>query len=202
MNIEHPLKYCLMTTQYRITGEQLLSDEWGKLRKISYETGGAGNTISHKAELYDTGNAVAVLLYSKARRTVLLNRQFRIAIVCNGHPSGMLTEVCAGKIDDLPADATVLKEIREETGFVLPAVQKVLSVYMSPGAFTERLDMYIAEYSPEQKQAKGGGLKEEGEDIEVLEVPFDDALKMIGNGEIIDAKTIILLQYAALNGIV
>lgn len=192
-----------MVTSYKITEAQTLSNEWGKLQKIRFETSHTnGETRQHKAELYDVGNGVAVLLYNAARRTVLLIRQFRLAVVRNGNPDGLLTEVCAGKIDDLSADETIVKEIREETGYEISDVKHIMSVFPSPGSFTERLELYVAEYSPEQKAEAGGGLEEEGEDIEVMEIPLDQALAMIKDGRIRDTKTIILLQYAALNGLI
>lgn len=192
-----------MTTSYTIKAERTISKEWGELKHVTYETqNAAGERIGHKAELYDAGNAVAVLLYNAARKTVLLARQFRIATTRNGHPSGMLLEVCAGKMEDLSADETVLKEICEETGYELKEAKHIMSVFMSPGAFTERLELYVAAYTPEQKVERGGGLAEEGEDIVVQELPFTEALAMIENGQIIDAKTILLLQYAALHKLV
>ncbi len=191
-----------MVTGYRVKKSRIVWDGWGTLSELEWETQSKGSAEwkAHKGELYDTGNAAAVLLYNRARRTVLLIRQFRIATVYNGHPSGMLTEVCAGKIEGkLTAEQTIIKEIKEETGYDVKEVERVLSLYMSPGAFTEKLELFVAEYGPQDKQNAGGGLKEEGEDIAVREVPFDEALAMIARGEIIDAKTVILLQHAALN---
>lgn len=193
-----------MVTAYRIRESRIAWHGWGTLSEVAYETQSeeGGLWTAHKGELYDTGNAVAVLLYNKERRTVLLIRQFRIATVYNGHASGMMTEVCAGKIEgNLSAEATVEKEIKEETGYEITKAQRVLSLYMSPGAFTERLELFVAEYSDAQKQSSGGGLREEGEDIAVRELPFDEALAMISRGEIMDAKTVILLQWAAMNGL-
>jgi nudix-type nucleoside diphosphatase (YffH/AdpP family) len=192
-----------MVTSYNIKEEHMLSDEWGKLQKDIFETKSTdGRHHEHRAELYDPGNGAAVLLYNADKGTVLLIRQFRLATVKKGNPSGLLVEACAGKTDDLSPDETIIKEIWEETGYAVTHAEHVMSVYPSPGSFTERLELFVAAYSPEQKKGDGGGLKDEGEDIDVIEIPFKDALSMIWNGEIQDGKTIILLQYAALKGLV
>jgi GDP-mannose pyrophosphatase NudK len=138
------------------------------------------------------------LLYDKKRRCVILNRQFRIATVYRDNTSGMTLETCAGKIEGMSAYDTILKEIKEETGYVVAEAQFLFKLFMSPGPYAEQIGFYAAAYTPEQKLEHGGGLKEEGEQIEVLEVPFDEALDMITRGDIVDAKTVILLQYAAL----
>jgi nudix-type nucleoside diphosphatase (YffH/AdpP family) len=191
-----------MVTSYRITEEHTLSNEWGKLQQVKYETSHTdGKTKDHKAELYDVGNGVSALLYNVAKGTVLLIRQFRLATVRNGNPAGLLTEACAGKVDNLSAEETIIKEIREETGYAITEVEHIMSLFPSPGSFTERLELYIAAYEPKQKVGEGGGVEIEGEDIEVLEIPFHQTLQMIKDGVIRDAKTIILLQYVALNGL-
>lgn len=184
---------------FRITGEQTLSRHWGKLSRISFETlNEAGVRRVHHNELYDTGNGVAALLYNRKRRTLLLTEQFRIATVRNGNPRGIMTEVCAGKVEGGTSDDTMLREIREETGYQVASVSRVMSVFASPGAYAERLELYVAHYEHDEKTSAGGGLEEEGEDIKVREVTFDDALAMVDDGRIWDAKTVILLQYAAL----
>ena len=192
-----------MNRDYKITGEKVISDGWGRLQAITYKIRGRdGHMQEARAELYDTGNAVAVLLYNKAQGTVILNRQFRIATVYNGNPGGMLTEVCAGKIENgLSPDETVRKEIEEETGYSLKDVMPVMKLYMSPGAFTEMLHFYVAAYTPVDKKKEGGGLKEEGEQIEPEELPYGKAMEMVQRGEINDAKTVLLLQYAGLHGL-
>jgi nudix-type nucleoside diphosphatase (YffH/AdpP family) len=203
MNIEVCSKIIhRMVTSYRIRELHILSNQWGRLQRVVFDTQNElGEIRQHESELYDAGNGAAVLLYNVRQRMVLLIRQFRVATVRNGNPSGLLVEACAGKMDGLPAEQTIIKEIWEETGYAVKAVRPVLSIYPSPGSFTERLELYVAAYEPEDKKSDGGGLKEEGEDIEVIELPFDEALSMIQSGKIRDAKTIILLQYAALNGL-
>ena len=192
-----------MDVRYHIKSEKTISDHWGKLREITYEVEDRnGRMRTAKAELYDIGNAVAVLLYNKAQGTVLLTRQFRIATVYNGNKSGMLMEVCAGKIEHgLSPEATVRKEIEEETGYQLSDVAPVMNLYMSPGAFTEMLHFYTASYTPADKTGAGGGREEEGENIALEEVTYTAAMEMVRNGTIVDAKTVILLQHAALTGL-
>lgn len=189
--------------KYEIKEERIISDSWGKLQAVRYEVSGRDGQM-HEAteEVYDIGNAVAVLLYDKARGTVLLNRQFRLVTVYNGLPDGMLTEVCAGKIEGgLSPEETVRKEIREETGYAVGEVTPVMRLYMSPGALTETLYFYVAAYTPAEKVEAGGGKADEGEAIELQEIPFSEAMEQVKRGEIVDAKTVILLQYAALQGI-
>jgi nudix-type nucleoside diphosphatase (YffH/AdpP family) len=150
--------------------------------------------------MYDVGDGAAILLYNKEQRTVILNHQFRLVTVYNQNPDGMLIEVCAGKVEDgLSPEATVQKEAIEETGYRVSEVKEVMKLYMSPGSFTELLHFYVGKYDPDDRPGKGGGNEEEGEDIEVNEVPFGEAMEMVRNGAIKDAKTVILLQYANLN---
>jgi nudix-type nucleoside diphosphatase (YffH/AdpP family) len=191
------------TTGYHIQNTETLHQGWGLLQSVSYETTDEkGKATSHTGELYDIGDAVAVLLYDPERRTVLFTRQFRIAAVFNGHPDGMLLEVPAGKIEnELSPEETVRKEVAEETGYRINEITPVLALYMSPGSFTEKLYMFTAPYTPSQKKEKGGGLEEEGEAIEVVELPFSEALELLRSGQIVDAKTVILLQHAALEGL-
>jgi nudix-type nucleoside diphosphatase (YffH/AdpP family) len=191
-----------MVSAYRFNEEQALYEGWGKLTKLTFDTTDEkGKSREHQNELYNTGNGVAVLLYNSKKKTVLLIRQFRVATVRNGNPEGLNIEVCAGKVDDLSADETIIKEIWEETGYRVNGALQIMSVYPSPGAYTERLELYIAEYQDEDRKGEGGGLKDEGEDIEVMELPFDEALSMVHKGIIRDCKTIILLQYAAINNL-
>lgn len=179
---------------------ELLSDHWYTLRKHTFEFRQRdGQWVEQVREAYDRGNGAAILLYNREQGTVLLTRQFRLPTYINGNPDGMMIEACAGLLDEAnPADC-VRRETEEETGYRIHEVEKVMEAYMSPGAVTEVLHLFIGSYAPHQKVSEGGGLAEEAEDIEVLEYPFSEALKMIKTGEIKDAKTIMLLQHAALN---
>lgn len=177
---------------------EVLSDNWYTLRKVTFriqKRDGSWETQSREA--YDRGNGATILLYDRSRGTVLLTRQFRLPTYVNGNDSGMLIEACAGLLDKDNAEQCILREVREETGYDVRGVRKILEAYMSPGSVTEILHFFIAEYSPAQRADAGGGVEEE--DIEVLEMPFTAALAKIASGEIKDAKTIMLLQHAALH---
>ena len=185
----------------RIHGYETLSDDWYVLRKYRFDYRRAdGSWQQLSREAYDRGNGAVILLYSRTRQSVFLTRQFRLPAFVNGHPDGMLLGAPAGLLDaDSPADA-IRREVEEETGFRLAAVEPVLDAYMSPGSVTERLHFFAAEVDPADRTGDGGGLEEEGEDIEVVELPFDEALDMIDDGRIADAKTVMLLYWAALRG--
>jgi nudix-type nucleoside diphosphatase (YffH/AdpP family) len=172
------------------------------LKKVIYKvTENDGNTSVQSREAYDRGNGATILLYNKAQASVILTRQFRLPTYINGNPDGMLIECCAGLLDkDNPEDC-IRKETEEETGYKITDVKKVFEAYMSPGSVTEILYFFVAEYAKEMKVSDGGGLAHENENIEVLEMPFDDALQMVKTGEIKDAKTIMLLQYAQINNL-
>jgi len=181
---------------------ELLSDNWYRLNKISFEYQKEDGTWETQVrEAYDRGNGAAILLYNKIKGTVILTRQFRMPTYVNGNDDGMMIEVCAGLLDgDNPEDC-IKKEAEEETGYKVEKVQKVFESYMSPGSVTEVLYLFIAEYTPRMKVGEGGGALDETENIEVLELNFEKALQMIKSGEIKDAKSIMLLQYAQLNNI-
>lgn len=186
-----------MNERIRLHEPVLLSDNWYKLRKFTFDyqrKNGAWETQSREA--YDRGNGATILLHNPATDTVILTRQFRLPTFINGNPTGMLIETCAGLLDDEHPDAAILRETEEETGYRLTAVHKVLEAYMSPGSVTERLFFYLAEYSSATEQRGGGGIEEE--EIEVLELPLAQALAMVATGEIQDGKTIILLQHLRL----
>lgn len=180
----------------------VLSDNWYTLRKATYELlGRDGKWQPQQREAYDRGNGAVILLYNKAESKVILTRQFRLPTYLNGNADGYMIEACAGLLDkDNPEDC-ILKETEEETGYKITEVQKVFEAYMSPGSVTEILYFFVAEYNKSQKVSDGGGLEEETEHIEVLELPFSQALEMVKTGEIKDAKTIMLLQYAQLNSL-
>lgn len=180
----------------------LLSDNWYTLNKVVFDYKMSnGDWVEQEREAYDRGNGATVLLYNKVKQTVVLISQFRMPTYLNGNESGMLIEACAGLLDGDDPETCVLKEAEEESGFRVSKVEKVFEAYMSPGAVTEVLHFYVAEYHEKDKVGAGGGLAEEQEDITVLEVQFDKAMSMITHGEIKDAKTIMLLQHLKIHGI-
>jgi GDP-mannose pyrophosphatase NudK len=187
----------------KVLNTDILSDNWYVLKKVTYEcTENDGKTSVQNREAYDRGNGATILLYNKAQASVILTRQFRLPTYINGNPDGMLIECCAGLLDkDNPEDC-IRKETEEETGYKITDVKKVYEAYMSPGSVTEILYFFVAEYTKEMKVNDGGGLAHENENIEVLELPFSEALQMVKTGEIKDAKTIMLLQYAQLAALV
>jgi GDP-mannose pyrophosphatase NudK len=187
-----------MNPDVEIIKTEVLSDNWYVLRKVTFKIRRRdGSWDTQIRESYDRGNGATILLYDRSRRTVVLTRQFRVPTYLNGNASGMLIETCAGLLEgDDPAQC-VIRELQEETGFTVREVRKVIEAYMSPGAVTELIYFFVAEYSPAQRTAGGGGVDDE--DIEVIELPFDQALAQIASGTIKDGKTIMLLQYAALN---
>jgi nudix-type nucleoside diphosphatase (YffH/AdpP family) len=177
-----------------IVDETLLSDNWYILRKITFErTTRNGSAGRQTREVYDRGNGATILLYDDARRKVVLTRQFRLPAYMNGH-SGYLIEAAAGLLDDASPEERIRLEAEEETGYRVGAVEPVFEAFMSPGSVTERLHFFMAPYAAADRIHDGGGLAEEGEDIEVLELDYDVAFAMVASGEIADAKTIMLLQ--------
>ncbi|WP_338407795.1 GDP-mannose pyrophosphatase NudK [uncultured Flavobacterium sp.] len=190
-------------TIIKIQKTELLSNNWYLLNKVTYNYQKEDNTVeTHIREVYDRGNGAAILLYNSAEKTVILTRQFRLPTYLNGNKTGMMIEVCAGLLDKDNPKQCIIRETEEETGYRLPVVRKVFETYMSPGAVTEILYLFVGEYEATMKVNQGGGLASEHENIEVLEMTFDEAFEMIQSGEIKDAKTIMLLQYAKLNNLV
>jgi GDP-mannose pyrophosphatase NudK len=182
---------------------EVLSQNWATLRKITYQYKKKDNTWETQIrEAYDRGNGAAILLYNKDNKTIILTRQFRMPTFLNGNESGMMIEVCAGVLDQQNAEDCIRKEIEEETGYSIKDVHKIFEVYMSPGSVTEIVYFFVGEYSQDMKSSDGGGLDDEQENIEVLEMLFDKAYGMIASGEIKDAKTIMLLQYAKINKLI
>jgi nudix-type nucleoside diphosphatase (YffH/AdpP family) len=178
---------------------QLLSDNWYVLRKVSFSLrrrDGQWQTLSREA--YDRGNGAALLLFDPGRGTVVLTRQFRLPAFLNGCADGLLVEACAGLLDGDDPETCIRREAEEETGYRVRQPRKVFEAYMSPGSVTEKLHFFIAEYEPQDRVRAGGGLVNEGEDIEVIEMPLADALAGIARGAIQDGKTIMLLQHVAL----
>jgi nudix-type nucleoside diphosphatase (YffH/AdpP family) len=180
---------------------ELLASGWHVLRRTTYDhRHRAGHWTTEQRETYDRGNGATILLYDAARRTVLLTRQFRYPVYVNGHADGYLVEAAAGLLDDDDPEAAVRRETAEELGVDVGDLEHLFDVYMSPGSVTELVHFYAAPYSASTRTGPGGGLATDGEDIEVVELPFADALAMTGDGRIADAKTIMLLQWAALSG--
>ena len=187
----------------KITNTEVLSNNWYTLRKITFDIQTAdGVWQTQSREAYDRGNGATILLYNKTLKTVILTRQFRIPTYVNGNTTGMLIEACAGLLDkDNPEDC-IRRETEEETGYKVTDVRKIFEAYMSPGSVTEILYFFVAEYSKNMKVSDGGGAEHEQENIQVMELPFSQALQMIDTGEIKDGKTIMLLQYAKLNNLI
>ncbi|MBL0104265.1 MAG: GDP-mannose pyrophosphatase NudK [Bacteroidetes bacterium] len=183
----------------KILSNQILSDNWYTLRKLTFEFKKKdGSVITQSREAYDRGNGAVILLYNKEQQSVVLTRQFRMPTYINGNESGLMIEACAGLLDKDNAEDCIRRETEEETGYKVSHIRKIFEAYMSPGSVTEILYFFVAEYSKEMKVSEGGGAEHEEENIEVLEMKFDHALQMIQSGEIKDAKTIMLLQYAAM----
>ena len=193
------MKQALATQdRVRIQQVEVLSDNWYVLRKTTFDFQGRdGIWRTMSRETYDRGNGATILLYSTVKKTVVLTRQFRFPAYVNEH-DGLLIETCAGLLDQDDPHTCIRKETEEETGYLIENVRKVFEAFMSPGSVTERLHFFVGEYSDQDKVSEGGGLEAEGEEIEVLELPLDEALAMIDTGEIKDGKTIMLLQYAKL----
>jgi nudix-type nucleoside diphosphatase (YffH/AdpP family) len=190
-----------MVTDERIRMRELrvLSDDWYVLRKATFDLrrrDGTWQTMSREA--YDRGNGAAILLHDPSRDTVLLVRQFRYPAYANGHPEPLI-EVPAGQLDDRDPEAAIRAEAQEEVGCRVSHPTRLFEAFMSPGSVTERVVFFTASYTPADRTTAGGGLEQEGEDIEVLEPTLDQALAMVARREICDAKTILLLQWAALN---
>ncbi|MDP5156979.1 MAG: NUDIX domain-containing protein [Flaviramulus sp.] len=178
-----------------------LSSEWATLNRIDYDykfNDGSWKRLSR--ESYDRGNGTGILLYNKEKGTIILTKQFRMPAFDNNKKDGMSVEVCAGAIDKNEApEVCIIREVEEEVGYKIESAKKVIECYTSPGAVTEKMFLFVAEYNDAMKINDGGGLEIENEEIEVLEIPFSKALSMVDHFEIIDAKTILLLQYAQIN---
>ncbi len=190
-----------MNEKIKIIEQKLLSDNWYRLYKYTFDyKTQSGEWQRQSREAYDRGNGAVILLYNSTQKTVILTEQFRLPTYVNGNENGMLIEACAGLLDkDNPEDC-IRRETEEETGYKIKDVRKIFEAYMSPGSVTEILFFFIAEYSKEMKIGEGGGHADEQENINVLEISFENALKMIKTGEIKDGKTIMLLQYLQING--
>lgn len=193
----------MQNDRVKITGTEILSNNWYTLKKVIYEYQKADGTwqIQHR-EAYDRGNGATILLYNTERKTVVLTRQFRLPTFINGNANGMMIEACAGLLDKDDAATCIVRETEEETGYRVHQPRKIFEAYMSPGSVTEILHFFVAEYDHSMQVHPGGGIEQEQEDIEVLEMLASLALEMVNDGRIKDAKTIMLLQYAALHRLV
>ena len=188
-----------MSERIRIKDVTVLSDDWYLLKKTTFDfrrSNGRWQTLSR--ETYDRGNGAVVLLIDSRKQTLLLTRQFRFPAFVNGLADGMLLEACAGLLDSDDPEETIRREVEEETGFRIGTPRKLFELYMSPGSVTEKLFFFVADYDFANRISPGGGDHAEGEDIEIVELTFDQAFVMMAKGEILDAKTLILLQRLAL----
>lgn len=176
-----------------------LSNDWYKLDKYTIDFKQRnGQWVNQKREVYDRGDGAAILLFNRERQTLILTKQFRLPSYVNGNEDGMMIEVCAGLLDNDDPLTCIVKEAEEETGYAISNPKKVFEIYSTPGAVSEKIHYFIAEYTAEMQISDGGGLVEESEDIEVLEFPIKHAYQLVLNGEIKDAKTIILIQHLLL----
>lgn len=188
-----------MNDLIRIQRVETLSDDWYTLKKTTFDYRRKdGSWQTQSRETYDRGNGATILLYNRERKTVILTRQFRFPAYVNNH-HGMLIETCAGLLDESAPEEAIRRETEEETGYRIHNVTRIFDAFMSPGSVTERVYFFVAEYDEDSHIDDGGGLHSDGEDIEVLELNFQQALHMIETGEIMDGKTIMLLQYALIH---
>ncbi|AVN51589.1 NUDIX domain-containing protein [Serratia marcescens] len=183
----------------RIVETRVLSDDWYLLKKTTFDFLRRDGVWQRQSrETYDRGDGAVILLFNRRAQTVILTRQFRFPVFVNGH-DGMLIEAAAGLLDNASPEARIRAEAEEETGYFVQNVEKVFEAYMSPGSVTEKLHFFVGEYQADDRINEGGGVAAEGEDLEVLELPLAQALQAIRQGTIVDAKTIMLLQFVALN---
>jgi len=182
--------------------KEVLADDWYTLNKMTFEYHREdGQWEKQSREAYDCGDGAGILLYNKENKTVILTKQFRMSTYLNGSKDGMQIEVCAGLLDGDTPEVCIKKEAVEETGYQVADVEEVLEAFMVPGSVTQKLYLFIGEYTDHMRVSEGGGADYETENIEVLEYHFEQALRMISSGEIKDAKTIMLLQYAQIQQI-
>lgn len=181
---------------------ELLSDNYYILKKYIFDYKmKSGNWVTQMREVYNRGDGAGILLYNKLKKTVILVKQFRMPTFLNDNNDGFLVEICAGMLDKDHPEACIIRETEEEVGYRIKEVKKVYEAYSSPGVMTEKMHFFIGEYTDNMKVSEGGGLDTEHEDIEVLEIPFAEAVKMLENGLIHDTRTIVLLQYAQIYNI-
>jgi len=196
------LSAIMLESNVNIQKTEILSDQWYTLKKVTFTVKKKNGDIETQSrEAYDRGNGAVILLYNINSKNVILTRQFRLPTYINGNPTGMMIEACAGLLDNDNPEDCIKRETEEETGYKISRVEKIFEAYMSPGSVTEILHFFVAEYSDNMKINGGGGLQEEGENIEVLEINIEKALEMIDSGEIRDAKTIMLIQHVRIKNL-
>ena len=190
-----------MPENINIKSTKTLSDNFFPLKSYTFEMVKKDGTMDEIIrEVYMSANGATVLLFNKNKGTVVLTQQFRLPTYLNNNSTGMMIETCAGIVEEgEEPDKGILREIKEEMGFVLTNALKVFELFSTPGSVSEKIHYYVAEYSKEDKEGEGGGLLEEHEEIDVIEMTFNDAYSKIASGEIKDAKTVLLLQYARIN---
>jgi len=178
----------------------LLSDNYYILNRVTFDyLMKSGAWVNQMREVYDRGDGAGILLYNKQKQTVILTKQFRMPTYLNDNKDGFLVEVCAGLLDKDNPEACIIRETEEEVGYRLKSVKKIYEGYSSPGVMTEKMHFFVGEYTDDMKVNEGGGLEREHEDIEVIEMPFIEAVDMLNNGKIVDTRTIVLLQYAIIH---
>lgn len=190
----------MKTNRIKNIVSKLLSDNHYILKKITFDFKLSNETwVTQSREVYNRGDGAGILLYNKEKQTVILTKQFRMPAYMNDNTDGMLVEICAGMLDKDNPEACIIRETEEEVGYRLEKVKKVFEAYSSPGVMTEKMHFFVGEYTDAMKVSSGGGLDSEHEDIEVLEIPFTKAVDMLNNGDIMDTRTIVLLQYAQIH---
>jgi GDP-mannose pyrophosphatase NudK len=191
-----------MSVSIKIVDQQVIYKNRYSLTEYTLNYKGDNQQEETKTKLvFNRGNGANILLYNPDSRNIILTRQFRLPTFVNGNPSGFLLEVCAGTLEVESPENCIRRETEEETGYRIDVVKKVFEAYMTPGAVTELLYFFVAPYKPVMKINPGGGLAEEQENIEVVEMPFMEAVAMMNRGEIRDAKTLILIQYALIHNL-
>ena len=187
-----------MNARIKNIKRRLLSDKFFTLSEIDFDYQlKNGEWVTNSWEVLERGNAAAALLYNSNERQIILVKQFRMPALINGHDTGFLLEVPAGMLEnnDTSPETAMQRELLEETGYDIPKLTKVFDAYATPGSSTERFSCFVGAYNKSMKTEKGGGLDSENEDIEIIELDFDHAIDFIRNGQIVDAKTILLIQY-------
>lgn len=189
-----------MTNIVTFQKETILYKGWSTLKEfvVAYKRRD-GNTEVQVREIYNSGDGAAILLYNPVDKKILLIRQFRLPVYLNGHPDGFIIECCAGMLDNLHPEKAIIKEVAEETGYEISGVTKIYEAFATPGAHMEKIHFYSARYDSSMRIHNGGGEISEQEDIEILEYKYEDIPTLLKDGSIIDAKTIILLQWAMMN---